>query len=350
MWIATQNNADGTVTAGIAWKTNQPAGNGQLFNAPGQLVPYNNETNGLTVPSAVGTWKLTFTSDTAVTLTAPNGASTNVTLPSDFAALFNGYVGAFLYSSPAANANIGQYCTYSAYSITGVGTPVNEDLTSGALSAPFLTLISQNYNYTGNYVTNPPNQVWATAGDAYWFSWTLPAAGYSPVDSTSLSSPVWNDLPGTPFLNGAGTWLKVAKSSLPSANQNFFGMIQRKFTQLQILLPGQTNAPGTLLGYVGSPTPQSVSGSGTDIIVNAVDSSWHIVSGITDTIHITTTDGSAFLPNNTAMVNGTATFTGANNLSFGTPSSPTYTVTASDVTATSTNIAPVTSAPVVVGP
>jgi hypothetical protein len=88
---------------------------------------------------------------------------------------------------------------------------------------------------------------------------------------------------------------------------------------------------------------------GTDVIVNAVDSTFHIVNGPTDLIQLTCSDGTAFLPNNLAMVNGTASFTGANNLLWGSTSSPTFTVTATDV-APATTIPPATSAPVVVGP
>jgi hypothetical protein len=343
VWIGIQNNADGTVTAGIAWKTNQPDGNSQLYAAPGQLIPYNVETNGFTVPSAVGTWTLTFTSDTDMTLTAPNGAVTNASLPSYIAALYNGYVGADLYSAPTVNANIGQYCTYSAYSITGVGTPVNENFAaSGVLSSPFLSLVSQGYALSNQ---NPPNQVFVTTNDAYWFSWTLPAPGYSAVVSPTLSSPVWNDIGGSFFPNAATDLLLVPKSSLPSPGQGFFAMIQRQFTQLQILLPGETNAPGTATGKIGTPLPASLA-AGTDVTVNAVDASFHIVGGVIDTIHLTTTDGQAFLPTDTAMVNGTATFTGSNNMLWG--SQGTFTITASDIT--STNILPVTSSPVVVGP
>ena len=292
VWVGMQNNADGTVTAGIAWKTNQPANNTQLYAAPGQLIPYNVETNGFTVPSAVGTWTLTFTSDTDMTLTAPNGAVTNASLPSYVAALYNGYVGADLYSAATVDPNIGQYCTFSAYSITGVGTPVNENFAaSGILSSPYLSLISQGYALT---VTNPPNQIFVTAADADWFIWSLPSTGYSPVTSASLSSPVWNDLPGTALHNGTQNWLKVSKSSLASPSQGFFAMVQRQFTQLQILLPGETNAPGTATGKIGTPIPQSI--AGTDVTVNAVDASFHIVGGVTDSIRLTTSDESAFLP------------------------------------------------------
>jgi hypothetical protein len=277
-----------------------------------------------------------------VTLTAPNGAVTNASLPSYVAALYNGYVGADLYSSPTVDPNIGQYCTYSAYSITGVGTPVNENFaSSGVLSSPYLSLVSQGYAL-GN--PNPPNQIFVTAADAYWFTWSLPFNGFSPVTSASLSAPVWNDLPGTALHNGARDWLKVGKSSLPSLGQGFFAMIQRQFTQLQILLPGETNAPGTTTGKIGTPLPATLA-AGTDVTVNAVDASFNIVGGVTDTIHLTTTDGGAYLPANTAMANGTALFTGANNMLWGTDG--TWTITASDIT--STNILPVTSSPVVVG-
>ena len=342
VWVGMQNNADGTVTAGIAWKTNQPANNTQLYAAPGQLIPYNVETNGFTVPSAVGTWTLTFTSDTDMTLTAPNGAVTNASLPSYVAALYNGYVGADLYSAATVDPNIGQYCTFSAYSITGVGTPVNENFAaSGTLSSPYLSLISQGYALT---VTNPPNQIFVTAADADWFIWSLPSTGYSPVTSASLSSPVWNDLPGTALHNGTQNWLKVSKSSLASPSQGFFAMVQRQFTQLQILLPGETNAPGTATGKIGTPIPQSI--AGTDVTVNAVDATFHIVGGVTDTIRLTTSDESAFLPSDTAMSNGTVLFTGANQMLWG--SQGTWTITATDET--TATILPVTSSPVVVGP
>jgi hypothetical protein len=353
VWVAIQNNSDGTATAGIAWKTNEPAGNSQLYNPTngvgGQLIPYNSETNGFTVPSIIGTWSVTFNNNTNITLTGPNGSSTNVVLDPTVAALFNGYVGAYLYSSPTVNANVGQYCTYSAYNITGVGTPVNENLTSGALISPFLVLNSQNYFYAGDYTNSPPNQVFATASAAYWLAWSLPAAGFSPVVSASLTARVWNNVAGSIFVNGAQNWIQVSKASLPAPNQGYFAMIQRTFTQLQVLLPGETNAPGTLTGKIGTPTPVSLSGDSgyENITVNAVDSTFHIVSGVIDTIQITsTTDGTATTPLNTAMVNGTVNFINPSTIQFDTAGP--QTVTATDMT--TLTIPAVTSSTVTVGP
>jgi hypothetical protein len=352
LWIAIQNNADGTATAGIAWKTNQPQANSQLYSATaGQLIPYNNQTNGFTVPSAVGTWTLTFVDNTHVTLTAPNGASTNAVLDPNFVALCGGYIGAYLYSSPTVNANIGQYCTYSKYQITGVGTPVNENLTSGALSSPFLVLNSQAYYYAGNYTNAPPNQVWATNGDVYWFAWTLPDANFSPISGSNIATKSsWGPITGNVFQNGATHVLELTKAQLPSTSQGYFGLIKRVATQLQVLLPGQTNAPNTALGYTGTPTPISLAAQGTTpttITVNACDANWNIVS-VTDEVQITgSSDSAAFLPaSNVFMAGGTALFTGANGVLFQTTGP--QTVTAGDISEPS--FAPATSAAVTITP
>ena len=350
LWISISANADGTVSAGIAYKTNQPGGNGQLFSPPTQIVP-GSEANGLTVPSAVGTWTLTFANNTDMTLTAPNGSSTNASLPADVAAGYNGYVGAFLNSSPANNANVGDYMIYSAFNITGVGTPVNENLTSGALSAPFLQLLSQNYPANGGgFVTNPPNQVFVTsAADAYWFVWTIPYTGFGPIVSTNLGG-AWSDLvPATQLVSGTKVWNLLSKSSLKT---QFYAMIERTFSQLQVLWPGQTNAPGTPSGYVGSPEPESVNtgynGLGyTPVTVNAVDSTFHIVAlNAPDTAYLTNSpsgsDPIAILGSPVTFTNGTAVVL----MTWGTTGS--WTISAGDTV--NTNIPVATSTTVTVGP
>ena len=71
-----------------------------------------------------------------------------------------------------------------------------------------------------------------------------------------------------------------------------------------------------------------------------------MLSGVTDMIHISTSDTTASLPNDAVMVNGTITFAGDNNLLWG--NQGTFTVTATDTT--TATILPVTSPSVVVGP
>ena len=141
----------------------------------------------------------------------------------------------------------------------------------------------------------------------------------------------------------------VAQSELAPGNTGFFNLVKRGFTQLQVLLPGQTNAPGTALGYVGTPTTISLAAQGfnpTTVTVNACDATWHIISGASDQIHLSTSDGSAFLPADLSLSNGTVTFSGANGVLFQTAGP--QTVTATDYTdGTKT---PNTSAPVTIDP
>ncbi len=338
IWLNIQANGDGTITAGIAWKTNSPAANGQFFAQPGQMIPGNVENTGFTVPSAVGTWSLTFTSDTAFTLTAPNGAHTNAALPADIASAYTN-VSFNLNSTMNQNANAGQYCVYTALNITGVQTPVHETF-QGGLNTPFLQLVSQGY---GTANLNPPNQIFATTDDAFWFNWTLPDAGYSPVSRPRIGTGSWNDLGLTNILlNGGSRWILVPKANLPSPSQGYFALVKRVFTKLQVLFPGETAAPGTPTGKTGTPDPYSIAtNSLATFTVNAVDSNWFPITTVNDTIMITSSDNSASLPPNLPLINGTGQY----SLQFGTAG--TWTVTATDVT---TNATAGVSSPIVVGP
>src|SRR2546427_236510 len=98
------------------------------------------------------------------------------------------------------------------------------------------------------------------------------------------------------------------------------------FTKLQLLVPGETAAPGTGSGKTGTPNAQT-GGTAFTVTVNAVDANWNVITSVTDTVGITSTDTNATLPGNAALASGTQTFnvtlkTGGTNL----------TPTASDIT------------------
>ena len=155
-----------------------------------------------------------------------------------------------------------------------------------------------------------------------------------------------------PQINGIGQVQQyIDQSELPGPI-GFYNLKKIDFTQLQVLLPGETNAPGTLTGKVGTPLPVSLGASGfINVTVNAVDSTFHIIPGVTDIIKLTSDDLTSFLPNNASLVNGTLTFGVTGNsqpLAFGSPG--TWTITASDVSVFSSNILPTTSSPVSVTP
>jgi hypothetical protein len=97
------------------------------------------------------------------------------------------------------------------------------------------------------------------------------------------------------------------------------------FAKLQILLPGETAAPGTVSGKTGTPTAQ-IAGTAFNVIVNAVDANWNKIITVVDNVGITSTDVNAALPANALLVAGTQTF----SVTLKTVGS--WTVTATDLT------------------
>src|SRR5438445_513938 len=97
------------------------------------------------------------------------------------------------------------------------------------------------------------------------------------------------------------------------------------FTKLQLLMPGETAAPGTASGKTG--TPNVTAGTAFTVTVNAVDANWYVVtSAPADTVGITSSGKNATLPANAALSSGTQQFSVTLN------TVQTATVTASDIT------------------
>lgn len=318
--VSIQALADGSVSAGITYKTNQPGGNSTAQSLTGG--------NTLAAPTAVGTWTLTFTSDTDMTLTAPGGASTNVSLPVDVAAAYTG-VSFYLIAAMGNDANVGQSVTYSGLHITGVNTPVNEDFTSGALTAPFLAFMSQGNLFPWNL--NPPTHRWVTPAAKYWLKWTLPDTGFAPVSSAVLPGTAldWatRGLTNT-FLNSIQRQALVSAGNLPAVNQAYFALLKRVPGKLQTLLPSETNAPGTVSGKTGTVDSVAV-GTIVPVTINSVDPSWYIGGGaVGHTVHlaISPADPLAVIDQDAALVNGTVTILVQIN------TAGTYTITATDAT------------------
>src|SRR5437667_450436 len=110
-------------------------------------------------------------------------------------------------------------------------------------------------------------------------------------------------------------------------------------TKLQILLPGETAAPGTATGKTGSPSAQTAGTAiASGIVVNAVDANWNVVTTATTNVTITSSDSNATIADdnggtagNMTLVAGTRTLS-----SFTFKTSGTRTVTATDAAGTLT--------------
>src|SRR5439155_3486964 len=79
------------------------------------------------------------------------------------------------------------------------------------------------------------------------------------------------------------------------------------FTKLQLLLPGETAAPGTSTGKTGTPLAQTA-GTAFSVTVNAVDANWNVVNTVIDTVSLTSSDSNAALPGSAALSAGSQTF------------------------------------------
>ncbi len=143
--------------------------------------------------------------------------------------------------------------------------------------------------------------------------------------------------PGTASISG------ITTSSDGSTGSNFGNVstVAGAYNRLQLLLPGETPAPGTVSGRSGTPnTP--IAGTAFNVTVNAVDAFWNPVTTILNLISFSSTDPAATLPGLTALAGGTKT------LSVTLQTAGIQTITATDTLDGSK--APDTTTPVQVGP
>ena len=316
MWTI-GNSADGSAWSQLRYKTNAPGSNGNMWTDGAGGFP-----GGVWNPTPAGTWTITFSQDTNIVITAPTGGAVTNILPPEVVDIFKNYspnmqinVGGV----PGDPSRFGQMAVVTRVKFTG--TPGEPNLDSDFLAQPRDTnvwgIVASSANYGVQQI--PTNA-------AYWVNWTLPANGFSLQTKAALGPGAWTDSAITGW-DAAGFHHGLLRSSdLPGSNSGYFRLIKRVATQLQVLLPGETNAPNTTTGKIGTPDPQTA-GNPFDLTINMCDATWHIVSS-GDIVAITSSDGSAFLPPNATLVNGSVTITG--NFFFG--SSGTWTVTATDTT------------------
>jgi len=324
------SDTNGAYECQFNWKTNLPNAN-----------PPTNEIYHpaiLQSPTILGTWSVSFVNDTNVTMSGPGGISTNFTIPLE--AVQNNF-------SPASSFiqfgfhkndnendghNNGVSGTFSHVAKTG-GASVFDDPLNGATLTNLYAWRKTDQTYV-QYVS--PTTKWDMA-------WTLPASGYRAQVAGDAQGPYSDLTPAGSYPATGVNHIYIDESSLPAGNDAYFRLIKRNFSQLQVLLPGETNMPDTVTGKIGTPDPLSLSGSGglMTVTINAVDDTWHVVSGGSGTINLTSDDASAIMPLDAALVGGTLQQT----VLFGSPG--TWTITATNL---SVEMPAATSSPLTVTP
>lgn len=217
-----QNQASGAATGSVQYKTNEPNGNAMVYNTNPTNGPVGN-LGAVSAPSAIGTWTLTFSQDTNVTVTAPGGATGTYSIPAAAAALFADPLYVYIGDQPNQTTSIGQSALLSDFRIYSGTSPATN------------ILFADNFATDGGLDTTNTWQI--IAGDAagvqlvppttaYWLTWTTPANGYNLEATSTLSPQSWVDAVSTYNLNPPVQIFKSvavqAPYATPATNIGFF--------------------------------------------------------------------------------------------------------------------------------
>jgi hypothetical protein len=125
------------------------------------------------------------------------------------------------------------------------------------------------------------------------------------------------------YMNGETITIDFTAAGLVGATSSSIAVGGPPFMGLQLLVPGETAAPGTSTGKTGTPTAQTANDPFT-ITVNAVDANWNVVNTSANLVCLASTDDTAMLPPDAPLVAGTNSF----SFTFGMDGS--YAITALD--------------------
>lgn len=291
-------------------------------------------TFNITVNSVDAHWNIV----NSINTVAITSSDANAILPADAALVAGtknfgvklvtggtGTVTASNVTTPAMTADISPSITvgagvFSKLQILMPGESADPGSASGKTGSPTAQTAGSSFSVTVNAV------------DAYWNLITGETSTISitssdinatlPVDAALVAGTntynVTFRTAGTATVTANDNPVVVTGGSSPSTTVN-----AGTFVKLQVIVPGETAAPGSATGKTGTATAQNV-GSPFSVIVNAVDANWNKVNS-TSTIDISSTDGTFTDPSNAALVAGTKSF----GITFN--SSGAYTVSASDV-------------------
>lgn len=220
LWI--YPNGDGSGAVSFRYKDGPPNSNGVAgyeywVNDPAPSHGLGGQLANTYSASFLGTWKITFTSDTDFTLTVPDGTTSSGSLNPATAAKFAGPMYVYFGNVPSQAANIGRAGVYSRIKITGTGYPIDENFAMNPMSPDLVIAASV-----------PASVVQVTPDVAkYWINWTLPATDFQLQQSTNLSWDSWTDLPSpvthtTKF--GKARLLLVAEVTSPTTE--FFRLVR----------------------------------------------------------------------------------------------------------------------------
>ncbi|HZR21038.1 MAG TPA: IPT/TIG domain-containing protein [Verrucomicrobiae bacterium] len=214
-----QSHADGSASAWLRYKIGQPADNSFLY-ADGTLGQVNCTTGPL------GTWTVTFTSDTAISLNAPDGTTTQLSFPDAAAAkaAFGAKVTAYFGNQANDASQVGQSTTFSRIKISGTPGAAAIDET---FPGPDLNQHPTGVSWQWVKPAAAPAGISIASTAGLLLSWGLPDTGYILRSSPSLAAPAWSqvDLSNAVIL-GSSRQLFIPNWSLPGQTSAFFRLVK----------------------------------------------------------------------------------------------------------------------------
>lgn len=222
LWI--YPNGDGSGSMALRYKdhvanSNGPAGNEYWTGDPAPSDGLGGELAARYSAQFLGTWKITFTSDTDFTLTGPDGSTTSGAFNAATAAKFAGPMYVYFGVVPGQVANVGLSAVFSKIKITGTGYPMEEDLAATAFSSNLEVAASV-----------PASVVQVTPDDPakFWINWTLPATDFQLTQSSDLGvGDPWVVVP-TPVTHKTkfGRAKLLMESEVSSTSTDFFRLVK----------------------------------------------------------------------------------------------------------------------------
>ena len=169
IFVQFQQNGSGGGVCNFRFKTNSPNSNGQGtsgFFGTGAIM-------SKTWPSVFGTWNVTFTNNSHITVVGPDGTGTNFDMGADAAAFFQSFtpsMATYFGTQPNNADNIGQRTVFSRIKITDGANTVVDD--SFPVADPNFEVDLNHWSQQCDSPTAVSLKVVDQA--AYWLDWNKP--------------------------------------------------------------------------------------------------------------------------------------------------------------------------------
>jgi hypothetical protein len=192
VYVQWQQNASGAGVCNFRFKTNSPNSNGQGtggYFGTGAIM-------SKTWPSIFGTWNVTFTNNSHITIVGPDGTGTNFDMGADAAAFFQSFtpsMATYFGNQPNNPDNIGQRSVFSRLKMTDGSTTVFDD--SFPVADPFFEVDGNHWSVQCDSPAAAALKVVDQV--AYWLDWNKPDNLLTSLQVSSNIVSGWVDSPLT---------------------------------------------------------------------------------------------------------------------------------------------------------